>query len=424
MAVVLLAGASGFIGGRLRSALRDAGHRVIAVGPGMDGRGESQGDFTRDTRELQWRPRLTGVDVVVNAAGVFVDRPRGSMRLIHAVGPKALFSAAAESGVRRIIQISALGCDSRSTEYFQTKDEADRHLMTLPIEWAILRPSLVFGLGARTAASLLRLATRPLLMLPRAFRSSLQPVHIDDLVAAVLALVVTPHLPREPVPAVGGKACSMLGLLDTLRRQLGYVSAVTLLLPDALARACGMFLPRTQRDYLSRDALRMLRAGYTANPTALATLLGRWPRSPENFVPRGLAQGVGAEATLTWVLPLLRLGIAALWIWLGLITLGVVPAGAGHALAITAQNGVAPSMHAAAIWSTGFVELMMGLSIVLFPRSAVIWLLQIVVTSAFVIAVSILSPASWWQAFGPVWALPLLAAMYLLRRLLLRRWSS
>jgi nucleoside-diphosphate-sugar epimerase len=424
MAVVLLAGASGFIGGRLRSALRDAGHRVIAVGRGMDGRGESRVDFTRDTRELQWRPRLTGVDVVVNAAGVFADRPRGSMRLIHAVGPKALFSAAAESGVRRVIQISALGADSRSTEYFQTKDEADRHLMALPIEWAILRPSLVFGLGARSAASLLRLATRPALMLPRAFRSSLQPLHIDDLVAAVLVLVATPHLPREPVPAVGAKVCSMLGLLDTLRRQLGYASAITLLLPDALVRACGMFLPRAQRDYLSRDALRMLRAGYTANPTALATLLGRWPRSPENFVPRGLADGVGAEATLTWVLPLLRLGIAAVWIWLGLITLGVVPAGASYAAQITSQMGFAPSMQAAANWSMGLLELMMGVAALLFPRSARMWLLQIMLTGAYVIAISILSPGSWLQAFGTAWAVPLLAAMYLLRRLSLRRWAS
>src|SRR6187431_1286078 len=160
MSVVLLTGASGFIGSRLRSALRDAGHRVIAIRRGSNGQGAFSADFTRDAREMHWRPRLAGVDVVVNAAGVFTDRPRGSMKFIHAAGPKALFSAAAQSGVRRIIQISAFGADSRSTEYFETKDEADRHLMTLPIEWAILRPSLVFGLGGRTATLLLRLATR------------------------------------------------------------------------------------------------------------------------------------------------------------------------------------------------------------------------------------------------------------------------
>jgi nucleoside-diphosphate-sugar epimerase len=423
MSVVLLTGASGFIGSRLHSALRDAGHRVIAMRRGSNGQGAFSVDFTRDIREMHWRPRLAGVDVVVNAAGVFVDRPQGSMKLIHAAGPKALFSAAAESGVRRIIQISALGADSRSTEYFESKDDADRHLMTLPIEWAILRPSVVFGLGSRTATLLLRLATLPALLLPRSFRSVVQPVHIDDLVAAVLAMVSAPHLPREPVPVVGGKSCTMKEFLDILRRQLGYHSAAVMLLPDAILRLLGRLTALGRQGYLTRDSLKMLRAAHTANPVSLATLLGRWPRSPENFVPRGLAVAVGSEATLGWLLPLLRWTIAALWIWSGVVSLGLFPMDESHAL--LARTGMPDSMQQPALWSAGALDLLIGLSVLMFPRHALVWSLQIVLVLVYTIILSIWLPEYWLHPFGPVSKnLPLLAAMYMLRRLSLRTWHA
>ena len=423
MSVVLLTGASGFIGSRLRSALRDAGHRVIAIRRGSNGQGAFSADFTRDAREMHWRPRLAGVDVVVNAAGVFTDRPRGSMKFIHAAGPKALFSAAAQSGVRRIIQISAFGADSRSTEYFETKDEADRHLMTLPIEWAILRPSLVFGLGGRTATLLLRLATLPVLLLPRSFRSAVQPVHIDDLVAAVLALVSAPNLPREPVPVVGGKACTMKEFLDILRRQLGYRSASVMLVPDVIMRLLGKLTTLGRQGYLTRDALKMLRAGYTVNPVSLATLLGRWPRSPEHFVPRGLAVAVGSEATLGWLLPLMRWAIAALWIWSGVVSLGLFPMDESQAL--LARTGMTDAMQAPALLAAGTLDLLIGLSVLLFYRHAMVWSIQIALVLGYTVILSLWLPEYWLHPFGPVSKnLPLLASMYLMRRLSLRTWQA
>lgn len=421
--VILLTGATGFIGSRLHRALRDAGHRVIAAGRGLRGRDTLDADFTRDTREMQWRPRLAGVDVIVNAAGVFLDRPRGTMRLIHSAGPKALFSAAAEAGVRRVIQISALGADSRATEYFETKDDADRHLMSLPIEWAVLRPSLVFGLGGRTATWLLRLATAPVLVLPRAFRSAVQPVHVDDLVAAVVALVSTAELPRAPVPAVGGRAATMQTLVGSLRRQLGYHAAPALLLPDWLMRLVGKLPPLSREGYLGKPALRMLRAGHTAEAGTLGILLRRWPRHPDAFVPRGIAPEVGAQATLDWMLPLLRLAIAALWIWSAVVSLWLYPVADSQAL--LARVGIPEMLRSATLWASALLDFAIGLSILLWPRQPLVWSAQIAVVLGYTLIISIWMPEYWLHPFGPVSKnLPLLAAMYLLRRLSMRRWNT
>ncbi len=54
-------------------------------------------------------PLLAGVDVVINAVGIFSDATGNDFRRLHTEAPIALFKAAVAAGVRRIVQISALG---------------------------------------------------------------------------------------------------------------------------------------------------------------------------------------------------------------------------------------------------------------------------------------------------------------------------
>ena len=98
--VVLLTGASGFIGSHLAKALAAAGHRVICAvrNPGSrhDPRfGYIAADFTRDFDSSAWLPRLAGVDVIINAVGIIRETAQQSFDAIHVRGPVALFQAAA-----------------------------------------------------------------------------------------------------------------------------------------------------------------------------------------------------------------------------------------------------------------------------------------------------------------------------------------
>src|SRR4051812_33365609 len=127
--LILLTGASGFIGLHLLAALRAAGHVVTAAGrrqlPGVP---MVHADFTRDTDAAVWMPRLKDVDVVINAVGILRETGQQSFEFTHARTPIALFEACAQSGVQRVIQISALGADSGTTGYFRSKHAADLHL--------------------------------------------------------------------------------------------------------------------------------------------------------------------------------------------------------------------------------------------------------------------------------------------------------
>lgn len=86
-----------------------------------------------------------------------------------------------------------------ATAYFATKGEADCFLATLGVAAAILRPSLVLGTDGRSSKLLMMLATLPLIPAPREFDQQVQPVHVEDLVEAVVLLAGSAPLPAEPL---------------------------------------------------------------------------------------------------------------------------------------------------------------------------------------------------------------------------------
>ncbi|MGQ3054757.1 MAG: NAD-dependent epimerase/dehydratase family protein, partial [Roseateles sp.] len=154
---ILLTGATGLIGSRLLRQLLDAGHRVVCAGrsaPVIEhGRCSwLKLDFAATPTSV-WVLHLQGVDAVVNLVGLFRESASATFAALHTSGPQALFDACASAGVRRVVQVSALGADRQAgTAFLLSKYEADRHLLALPLDACVAQPSLVFapdGLSAR-----------------------------------------------------------------------------------------------------------------------------------------------------------------------------------------------------------------------------------------------------------------------------------
>src|SRR5690242_11684324 len=115
---VLVTGASGFLGRHLVAELRRRGHETVAAG-----RGSKNGmrvDFSRDFDVDAWVGRLGGIDAVVNAVGIVRERGTQTFAALHTRAPQSLFGACVIAGVKRVIQISALGADEGTTAYFQS----------------------------------------------------------------------------------------------------------------------------------------------------------------------------------------------------------------------------------------------------------------------------------------------------------------
>lgn len=281
---ILLLGASGFIGRHIAVALSDAGHAVVRASRNAQGQGDVQVDYVHDTAAAVWLPRLKGIDVVVNAVGVLRDTVKTPMQAIHADAPKALFEACVQSNVQRVIQISALGAGGRDDlAYMRTKGEADACLQSLPLSGCIFRPSVVYGHDGESAVMFRRLAALPLLVVPGRGEAMLQPVHIDDLCAAVVRAVAG-EMDQGIIHAVGPQAMSYRDMIACYRAQRHSRAAWVLPVPWSLMNCVAAMAQYVPSSPLEPDTLTMLRAGSVADAAPFEQLVGHALRHPNTFL--------------------------------------------------------------------------------------------------------------------------------------------
>ncbi len=271
---ILLTGASGFIGGHIQQALAAAGHEVI---PADRHHGI---DFKHMLKEDDWLPHLKNIDAVINAVGIIAETSGQTFEILHRLAPEALFSACSKSGVNLVVQISALGADEQAfTPYQLSKKAADDALRKLPLDWFVLRPSLVYGPGGASLAMFRRMASFPLLPLADGGKQMVQPVHVSDVVATVLQCLQT-ETTGITLDVVGPEPLTFAEWLNLIRQKEGKPPARILSIPFgpivAMARVGRYLIP-----LLHPDNLRMLQKGNTADVQPLVEFLGRPPLSAE-----------------------------------------------------------------------------------------------------------------------------------------------
>lgn len=289
---ILLCGASGFIGQHIQQALTRSGHRVVTAGarPVDRDAGDSiQVDFNKDSTPGVWLPRLQGVDAVVNAVGVLRDSRRRPMRAIHEATPTALFDACAQAGVRRVIQISALGIEGNPTPYARTKLAADAHLMGLNaqglLDGVVLRPSIVFGKQGESSRLFMALARSPALLLPQAvIQAKVQPLAVQDLAHTVTRLVGDAIDTKGVLPCVGPAQLTLSAFIACLRAQLGKASARVMPLPEALTHLSVRLGDHLPGSPWCRETLALLAQDNIAAPQPFNAVLGRGPVPPTAFL--------------------------------------------------------------------------------------------------------------------------------------------
>jgi len=267
---ILLTGGNGFIGSHLAKALQLADHDLVIA---SRRRGV---DFNSMFSATDWLVHLQGVDVVINSVGIIAETGRQRFTALHTKAPIALFQACVTAGVKRVIQISALGADENAfTPYQVSKKAADDHLRSLPLSWFVLRPSLVYGAGGKSAALFMRMANLPLIPVVGQGAQLIQPVHILDLVDAVLACLNSTST-RRTIDIVGPRVIRFVDWLQQLRLNAGKKSANTLSVPFKVMLAFS-YLGHFVIPLLHPDNLRMLQQGNTADVQPLSELLGRMP---------------------------------------------------------------------------------------------------------------------------------------------------
>lgn len=382
-----------------------------------------RGDFTQDLQAETWIPRLAGVDVVVNAVGILRESGAQTFEVVHTRAPHALFEACARAGVKRVIQISALGADSATSDYFRSKHAADRYLESLPLDWTIVRPSLVYGQGGTSAKMFTMFASLPVLGVPGRGEQPVQPIHIDDVVAALMTLCLERTGIRATIALVGPRAMSYRDMLFEIRRTMGLGRAPVLRVPLPLMRFGARIAELFPRSLLDRDTLAMLEAGNIADPSATTTLLGRAPRDVKTFIPPDSRDLSRRNAQLHWLLPLLRYAIAAVWIWTAIVSFGLYPR--EQSLQLLYRTGVPSSVAPLMLYGAAALDLLLGIGTLFFHRLRWLWLAQIALILGYTIIITFKLPEFWLHPYGPMLKnLPMLVALYMLYLFEGRPWNT
>ena len=273
---VLVLGAGGFLGGFIVAALRRAGFRVLRGVRETRGAADAIAcDLQQWTEPAQWAPVLVGVDAVVNAAGILRERHGQRFDAIHERAPLALAQAGVDQGVRRFVQISALG-DPRDGEFVASKHRCDAALLALPLDVLVLRPSVVYSAsGAYGGTALLRaIAAAPLLLpLPAGGAQRFSPLAAEDLAELVVAAIDGGQCGMYEV--VGPEALTLRDYLARWRRWLGFPEARVVAVPGALVSAAVACGDAFGRGPLTGVIWRMLQRGNVGAADAQARLRAR-----------------------------------------------------------------------------------------------------------------------------------------------------
>ncbi|MBV8588953.1 MAG: NAD(P)H-binding protein, partial [Acetobacteraceae bacterium] len=280
---ILVIGAGGFIGSHLVASLLGTGHHVTggvrnAVALRRRFPAAAAVGIRLSTDPGYWARLAGDFDGVVNAIGAL----RGDLDLIHHRAPVALFEGCARAGLHRLVQISALGADAGAqSQFHRTKHAADARFLGLAGErgqvgWHVIRPSLVIGRGGQSTAMFSGLAGLPVAFQLGHQAGLVQPIHVDDLVRVLVALLEG----SAPAPAcldlVGPEPMRIEILIDTLRDWLGFPAprwAVPV--PRPLLRSAariGDYIPGAT---LNTETLGMLARGNTADIAPLEKTFAR-----------------------------------------------------------------------------------------------------------------------------------------------------
>ncbi len=404
---VLVVGASGFVAKHIYQALKKEGYEVEASS-------REWLDFCRLSCSNDGLiERLREYDVVINAVGIIAQVGENSFEQVHTIAPIALFDACQKAGIKRVIQISALGSQSGTTAYHTSKDRADHYLRQSGLSYAILHPSVIYGDDGKSTALFQALASLPIAPIIAEGQQLLQPVRIEDMVQTVKRVIVSKEQKIE-LDVVGERAISYQDLLATFRKWLGYESVRVVSMPTVGTNLIGKLL---QEPTVHQDNIKMLEEGNHADVAPLADFLGYAPIGiRENLQNTEASNAQKLYASLYLLRPLLRLVIGLVWVWSGIVSLFLYPR--PLALDLLHEIGIVSGFDLPMLYVASFLDIVLGVLTILGYRLGVLLKLQIVVIGVYTLLLTLLAPHHWLHPFGPVLKnIPLIFTIYILMKL-------
>lgn len=226
--LVLVTGATGFLGRRVVRELQERHHtvRCLVHTPGgerlfPDPTPDIYYGSVTDTEALA--EAAAGVEVMIHLVAIIRQRRRVTFETINHLGTANVVSAAKQSGVKHFIHISANAVTNDIRfRYLYSKWQGEQAVINSGVPYTILRPTLMFGSGdefLNTLAGLVRIF--PLVPVAGPGRNRYQPIAVEDVARCVALSVDRLNLKGKTLDIGGPDQLSYNEIVTIVARTLG-----------------------------------------------------------------------------------------------------------------------------------------------------------------------------------------------------------
>jgi NADH dehydrogenase len=196
--MIVITGAAGYIGSHLTRRLIQDGKPVRAM---VHDRRQAEEEGRLAGLPVEWvegdvtRPQtleeaFKGATAVIHTVAIAIEKGGRSYEQINYQGTVNAVEAAKASGVRRFINMSQLGADSRLPyRFLASKGRAQEYVAASGLDWTAFRPSVVWGPEDEFANTFARLVPLTPLIFPIVGdeNARFQPVWVEDVATSFAA---------------------------------------------------------------------------------------------------------------------------------------------------------------------------------------------------------------------------------------------
>ncbi len=271
MKKILVLGGSGFVGHHLCKELARLQYRVTVPTRAVSGPRELQSlpslDFVQaDVHDPAALARVVpGHDAVINLVAILHGNSVEFER-IHVELVKKVVQVCQDSGVRRLVHVSALGADKDAPSMYQrSKARGEEVLHASQLDWTVLRPSVIFGEGDRFLTLFAQLQ-RVFPIMPLAGADTLfQPVWVGDVVSAIVQCLQRDDTAKSTFEICGPDRFTLRQLVELAGSVSGH-SRPVVGLPTVLAQLQAFVMELAPgQPLMSRDNLDSMKVNNVAS---------------------------------------------------------------------------------------------------------------------------------------------------------------